>query len=213
VRLVLMGTPGVGKGTQAGLLAGRSGACHLSTGDMLRDAARQGTRFGREAQRYMEQGRLVPDDVVIGSVSERLASPDCERGFVLDGFPRTLAQARALDEILAQRRQSLEAVLLMTVPREEVIRRLGGRRVCASCDAMYHVEFHPPAKADRCDQCGGTLVQRDDDRPETIARRLDVYERETAPVLEHYRAAGLLHEIDGTGSREDVSHRIQAALA
>src|SRR5436309_12207647 len=131
-----MGTPGVGKGTQAGLLAKDSAACHLSTGDMLRDAAREGTRFGQEAQRYMDQGRLVPDDVVIGSVAERLASEDCAPGFILDGFPRTLAQARALDEILAQRGDTLDGVVLINVPREEVVHRLAGRRVCGTCGAM-----------------------------------------------------------------------------
>jgi adenylate kinase len=213
VRLVLMGTPGVGKGTQAGLLAKESGACHLSTGDMLRDAARRGTRFGREAQRYMDQGRLVPDDVVIGSVAERLASEDCARGFILDGFPRTLAQARALDEILVKGGASLDGVVLINVPRDEVVHRLAGRRVCGKCGAMFHVDLHPPTLADRCDDCGGGLVQREDDREETIRRRLDVYARETAPVLEHYRAAALLHEVDGTGSRDEVSRRIRTALA
>ena len=212
MRLVIMGTPGAGKGTQAKLLADRVGVCHISTGDMLRDAIRRGTRLGLEAQRYMEQGLLVPDDVVIGIVEERLRAPDCKHGFILDGFPRTLAQARALDELLARRGEPLTAVMLIAVPRDEAIRRLAGRRVCDKCGAMSHVAFDPPARADRCDRCGGGLAQREDDREDTIRHRMDVYARETAPVLEHYRGAGLLHEIEGTGSREDVSRRVAASV-
>jgi adenylate kinase len=212
VRLVIMGTPGAGKGTQAKLLAERVGACHISTGDMLRDAIRRGTRLGREAQRYMEQGLLVPDDVVIGIVEERLADPDCQNGFLLDGFPRTLAQARALDALLARRRQPLSGVMLIGVPRDEAVRRLAGRRVCGTCGAMTHLAFDPPARPGRCDRCGGQLTQREDDREETIRHRMDVYTRETAPVLDHYRGAGLLREIDGTGSREEVSRRVAASV-
>ena len=212
MRLVIMGTPGAGKGTQAKLLAARVGACHISTGDMLRDAIRRGTRLGREAQRSMEQGLLVPDDVVIGIVEERLGAPDCQSGFLLDGFPRTLAQARALDELLTRRAEPLTSVMLIAVPREEAVRRLAGRRVCEKCGAMAHVVFDPPARADACDRCGGRLAQRDDDREDTILHRMDVYARETAPVVEHYRGAGLLREIDGTGSREDVSRRVTASV-
>ncbi len=208
-----MGTPGAGKGTQADLLAGRSGACHVSTGDMLRDAVRTGTPLGEKARQYIDGGRLVPDDVVIGIVGERLASPDCSRGFILDGFPRTVLQATALDRILAERGQVLEAVVLIAVPTEEAVRRLSGRRVCAACGTMFHLAFQPPARPGRCDRCGGTLVQREDDREETIRHRLAVYTRETAPVLEHYRRAGLLREVDGTRSREEVSSDLEAALA
>jgi adenylate kinase len=212
VRLVIMGTPGAGKGTQAKLLADRVGACHISTGDMLRDAIRRGTRLGREAKRYMEQGLLVPDDVVIGIVEERLGAPDCQAGFLLDGFPRTLTQARALDALLARRSEPLSGVMLIGVPEEEAVRRLAGRRVCEKCGAMFHTAFDAPARADRCDRCGGRLAQRDDDREETIRHRMDVYGRETAPVLDHYRAAGLLREIDGTGTREEVSRRVTASV-
>lgn len=212
MRLVIMGTPGAGKGTQAKLLAARVGACHISTGDMLRDAIRRGTRLGREAQRYMEQGLLVPDDVVIGIVEERLGAPDCQSGFLLDGFPRTLAQARALDELLARRGEPLTSVMLIGVPRDEAVRRLAGRRVCEKCGTMFHVVFEPPGRADQCDRCGGRLAQRDDDREDTIRHRMDVYARETAPVIEHYRGPGLLREIDGTGSREDVSRRVAASV-
>jgi adenylate kinase len=211
VRLVIMGTPGAGKGTQAERLAKRLGGCHISTGDMLRDAARRGSRLGREAQRYMEQGRLVPDDVVIGIVAERLGEPDCARGVVLDGFPRTVAQAHTLDAMLADRREPLDAVLLIAVPEDEVVRRLVGRRVCGSCGAMFDTGPQSPG-SDRCSRCGGVLAQRDDDREETIRHRLDIYARETAPVLEHYRAAGLLREIEGTGTRDDVAERIRATI-
>src|SRR5881396_1681314 len=187
-----MGTPGAGKGTQAKLLASRFGACHISTGDVLREAVRGGSKLGLEAKRYMEQGLLVPDEVVIGIVAERLDGADCKGGFLLDGFPRTVAQAKALDALLARRGQPLGGVLLIALPREDALKRLAGRRVC--------------------ERCGGRLVQRADDREETVRHRMEVYARETAPVLEHYRAAGLLCEIDGTGSREDVFRRVAAGV-
>src|SRR5262249_19531755 len=212
VRLVLMGTPGAGKGTQASLLARRFGACHVSTGDMLRDAARRKTPLGDQAKSYMDDGRLLPDDVVIGIVADRLAAPDCLNGFLLDGFPRTVVQAEALDRLLEERGQPLDSVLLLNVPVDEAVRRLSGRRVCASCGTMCHLAFDPPADPGRCDRCGGALVQREDDREETIRRRLAVYDRETAPVLEHYRRAGLLREVDGTGSREDVWRNLETAV-
>jgi adenylate kinase len=212
VRLLIMGTPGAGKGTQAQLVAARFGTPHISTGDMLRDAVRGGSRLGQEAGRYMEQGLLVPDDVVIGIVEERLAAEDSARGFLLDGFPRTLPQARALDEMLARRGQPLCSVILVSVPREEAVRRLAGRRVCESCGAMFHVDFEPPTRPDECDRCGGRLVQRVDDREDTIAHRFEVYTRETAPVLEHYQRSGLLREVDGTGSRGEVFQRVAASL-
>ena len=207
-----MGTPGAGKGTQANLLASHFGACHVSTGDMLRDAVRQGTPLGREAKRYLDAGKLVPDNVVIGIVEERFDSPECAGGFLLDGYPRTLAQVKALDAMLARRKQPLDAVLLITVPREEIQKRLAGRRVCERCGAMFHLLFEPSARPDVCDRCGGPLSQRDDDREETVAERMEVYARQTAPVLDHYRAAGLLREIDGTGTRDDVFQRMTASL-
>ena len=212
LRLLIMGTPGAGKGTQAKLLASRFGACHISTGDVLREAVRGGSKLGLEAKRYMEQGLLVPDDVVIGIVAERLDGADCKGGFLLDGFPRTVAQAKALDALLSRRGQPLGGVLLIALPREDALKRLAGRRVCEQCGAMFHSSFDPPAQPDRCDRCGGRLVQRADDREETVRHRMEVYARETAPVLEHYRAAGLLCEIDGTGSREDVFRRVAASV-
>ncbi len=212
LRLLIMGTPGAGKGTQAKLLAGRFGACHISTGDVLREAARGGSKLGREARRHMDQGMLVPDEVVIGIVAERLDAADCEGGFLLDGFPRTVAQAEALDGLLARRGQPLDGVRLIAVPREDALRRLAGRRTCEKCGAMFHLTFEPPAEAGRCDRCGARLMQRADDREETIRQRMEVYSLETAPVLEHYRKKGLLQEIDGTGSREDVFGRLVASV-
>jgi len=208
-----MGTPGAGKGTQARALAARSKACHISTGDALRDAVRNGTPLGREAERSMGQGLLVPDDVVIGIVEDRLAAADCQGGFLLDGFPRTLPQARALDALLARRKQPLDFAILLAVPREEAVRRLAGRRVCDGCGTMYHLAFDPPRDAACCDRCGGSLAQREDDREETIRHRMDVYARETAPVLDHYRKAGLLREVDGTGSPDEVLERLAAKVA
>jgi len=208
-----MGTPGAGKGTQASILATRLGGCHVSTGDMLRDAARNGTPLGQQARRFMDAGRLVPDDVVIGIVAERLAEPECRDGFLLDGFPRTVAQAEALGRLLAARGQPLDAVVLLAVPADEAVRRISGRRVCPACGTMFHLAFQPPQRPDRCDRCGAGLVQREDDREETVRHRLDVYARETGPVLEHYRRAGLLREVDGLGGRDDVARNLQAALA
>jgi len=210
--IVILGPPGAGKGTQAKLLEARFGIPHISTGDMLREAQRSGTMLGQEAQRYIGAGRLVPDDVVIGMVEVRLAQPDCANGFVLDGFPRTLRQAEELDRMLARHGQRLDAVISVIVPQETLVERLSGRRVCSGCSAMFHVSFEPPATADACDRCGGTLIQREDDREETIRRRLEVYGRETAPVLEYYRQTGLLREAEGTGAREDVFGRIAARV-
>jgi len=213
VRVLMMGAPGAGKGTQAKLLQERFGVPQISTGDILREAQHEGTALGGEARRYMEQGLLVPDDVVIGIVAERLARPDGARGFVLDGFPRTLAQAEALDALLARTDQRLDVVISITVPREELVHRLAGRRVCRQCGAMYHVEFDPPSKPGVCDRCGGVLYQRADDTEETIGRRLALYLSETAPLLEYYRRAGLLRETSGVGTRDQVFERVVRNVA
>jgi adenylate kinase len=212
VRIVMMGPPGAGKGTQAKRVAERFGVPHVSTGDMLRQAVAAGTALGRQARRIMDDGRLVPDDVVIGIVDERLAAADAALGFVLDGFPRTVAQAQGLERLLAGRREELSRVLQLDVPEDEIVRRLSGRRVCRQCGTMYHVAFDPPAQADRCDRCGGELYQRDDDREETIRQRLEVYHEETAPLIAYYRGAGLLREIDATGDQADVFSRVMKAL-
>ena len=212
MRVVMIGPPGAGKGTQARLLGERFGVPQISTGDMLREAQRAGTPLGREAQRYMDDGRLVPDDVVIGLVDERLGADDARRGFVLDGFPRTVAQAQALDTILARRGTPLGAALAVDVPRADLIERLAGRLVCRRCGTMFHRTFDPPRTVGRCDRCDGELYQRDDDRDDRIATRLDQLAKEVAPVAEYYRREGLLHNVDGTGSRDDVSRRIRASL-
>lgn len=209
----MLGPPGAGKGTQARLLQATFGVPQISTGDMLRDATQQGSALGREAQRLMAAGRLVPDDVVIGLVEERLAAGDCARGFILDGFPRTVAQAEALQRLLKARGCCLDAVVAVRVPHDELVRRLSGRLVCRSCSAMYHAELNPPAEPDRCDGCGGALYQRDDDAPDRVAVRLALHAREETPLEEFYRASGLLRAIEGTGSRDDVFGRIRASLA
>ncbi len=212
MRLVMLGPPGAGKGTQAKRLAERRGIPHISTGDILRGAVAAGTRLGKEARRYMDDGRLVPDSVMIGLVQERLLQPDARGGFILDGFPRTVAQAEALDAFLATRSMPLDAVVQIAVPRDELVGRLAGRRTCGDCGTMFQAAATQFANG-RCDACGGPLVQREDDRAETVAKRMSVYERDTAPLVGHYRAKGLLREVKGTGSRDEVFRRITGALA
>lgn len=212
MRIVMIGPPGAGKGTQAKLLQERFQIPQISTGDMLREAERHGTALGRVAAHYMSNGHLVPDDVVIGIVNDRLQGADCAPGFILDGFPRTVAQAQALDRRLAERDGGLDAVLWIQVPDQEIVRRLSGRLMCRECGAPYHREFTPPAQADRCDRCGGALYQREDDRADRIATRLQVLAREIAPVTEYYRATGLLSEIAGLGTQAQVFSRITTAL-
>ncbi|HZP41369.1 MAG TPA: adenylate kinase [Candidatus Binatia bacterium] len=205
----MIGPPGAGKGTQAKLLGERLGVPHVSTGDILRAAVAAETPLGRQARRFMDSGRLVPDDVVIGIVDERLRAPDCRRGFILDGFPRTVPQARALDELLAKRGQPLDAVLLIDVPQPALVERLSGRRVCRRCGAMFHTALDG---AGACTRCGGELQQRADDREETVLERMEVYARETAPLRDYYARAGLLHAIDGMGTRDEVARRIEASV-
>ena len=212
VQAVIMGPPGAGKGTQAKLLQERRGVPHISTGDILRDARRAGTTLGREAERYMGQGLLVPDDVVIGIVADRLGGQNHSQGFLLDGFPRTVPQAEALDRILREGGQRLDAVLSIIVPEDELVKRLAGRRVCRQCGEMFHVSVDPATQTGRCDRCGGDLYQREDDREDTVRARFDVYARDTAPVLQYYRDAGLLREISGVGSRDDIFQRVTASL-
>jgi adenylate kinase len=212
VRIVMLGPPGAGKGTQAALLSERLGLPHISTGDILRQAVAAGTPLGREARRHMDAGGLVPDEVIIGIVEERLRAADVAGGFILDGFPRTVAQAEALDALLARGGQRLSAVLQIAVPPADLVRRLSGRRVCQECGAMFHAALDAAAGQDRCGRCGGALYQRADDREATIIQRMEVYERETAPLEEHYRRAGLLRRIDGTGGRDEVFQRVAAGV-
>jgi adenylate kinase len=212
VRIVMIGPPGAGKGTQARSLSDRYGVPQISTGDMLREAQREGTALGREAQRFMDEGRLVPDDVVIGIVEQRLEADDARRGFILDGFPRTVAQAEALDAMLARHGTPVDAVIAVDVPRTELVERLSGRLVCRTCGTMYHRTFDPPKHNATCDRDAGELYQRADDREDRITVRLDQLAKEVAPVADYYRRAGLLRPIDGTGSRDAVLRRITASL-
>ena len=211
-RVIFLGAPGAGKGTQARRLAAGSGVPQVATGDMLREAVAEGTRLGREAKRYMDSGALVPDEVVIGLVDERLARPDVGGGYVLDGFPRTVAQAEALDRLLRRRGQDLDRVIFFDVSRDELLRRLTGRRICRQCGTAFHLVSAPPKVAGRCDQCGGELYQREDDAESTVARRLDVYQTQTAPLLDYYTKRGLLVRVGGEGSVDGVAAQIQKAV-
>lgn len=204
MNLILMGPPGAGKGTQAAMLVERLEVPHISTGDMFRKAIKDGTELGRQAKAYMDKGQLVPDEVTVGIVRERLGEPDCEKGFLLDGFPRTVVQAEKLEGILAELKMKLDAVVNINVPRERLVARLTGRRVCKACGATYHVEFNPPIREGTCDSCGGELIQRSDDTRETVENRLDVYLKQTEPLISYYREKGLLKEIDGDQPVRDV---------
>jgi adenylate kinase len=212
VRLVLVGPPGAGKGTQAQFIASHLSVPKISTGDIFRMHVTQGTPLGHEAKRYMDAGDLVPDEVTIAMVRERLDEDDARDGFLLDGFPRNEAQAEVLDDVLDVRGTPLSVVLELVVDDEEVVRRLSGRRTCRECAHVWHVVFDPPALEGICDHCGGKLFQRDDDREETIRHRLEVYADQTAPLVGYYAARGLLEGIDATGPVEDVTARAVASL-
>ena len=205
MNLVLLGPPGSGKGTQAERLKEQLGLPHVASGDLFRENIGNETELGLLAKEYMDRGQLVPDDVTIAMVRERLQQPDCDDGVILDGFPRTLAQALALDKMLAGTGRALAGVLYINLPDEETVRRLSGRWICGQCQTPYHVVFSPPAEEGVCDECGGELYQRDDDRPETVRARLRVYHEQTAPLIDYYRRAGLLVEVDGAGDIEAVS--------
>ncbi|MBI4402137.1 MAG: adenylate kinase [Nitrospirae bacterium] len=212
MRLVFLGPPGVGKGTQAELVASRFHHPKISTGDILREAVRNKTALGLQAKACMDAGKLVPDAIVIGIVKEKLAEPVCANGFLLDGFPRTVPQAQELGALLESKGLRLDRVINVSVSREEVVRRLTGRRSCPKCQAVFHVDFAPPQKAGICDRCGGELAQRSDDRKETVEARLSVYEQQTAPLIEYYRQQGVLSELDGSGRIEEVNRRLMALL-
>lgn len=212
MRLVLVGPPGAGKGTQAEFIAAHLAVPKISTGDIFRANVASGTELGIKARRYMDAGQLVPDEVTINMVRDRLAEPDAGDGFLLDGFPRTVPQAVALDKLIADLGAGLDVVLELVVDDDEVIRRLSGRRTCRGCGKIWHVEFDPTLREGICDRCGGQLFQRDDDRAETIAERLRVYARDTAPLVDYYGAQGKLVGIDATGPVEDVTLRAIDAL-
>jgi adenylate kinase len=212
MRLVLLGAPGVGKGTQADQLSARFGRPKISTGDILREAVRNKTTLGLEAKACMDEGKLVPDAIVVGIVRDKLGEPACARGFLLDGFPRTVPQAEELGRMLEGRGARLDRVVNVMVPREEVVKRLTGRRSCPKCQAVFHVDFAPPARAGSCDRCGAVLVQRTDDKRETVEARLKVYEEQTAPLIHYYRQKALLSDVDGSGRVEDVQRRLVEVL-
>ena len=208
IRLVLLGPPGAGKGTQAELLAERFRIPRISTGDMLREAARDGTELGRKAKEYTDRGLLVPDEMILTLVQRRLRQADCQRGFLLDGFPRTISQADSLAALLAREGQWLDAVIDLEVDTEELIRRLSGRRTCPVCERSYHLVTRPPRIAGMCDYTHGELIQRDDDREGVIRARLAEYHRRTAPVVDHYRRQGMLRAVSGQQSTEQVTTAI-----
>ena len=212
MRVVLVGPPGAGKGTQAQYIAAELSVPKISTGDIFRGNVSQGTPLGLEAKKFMDAGDLVPDEVTIGMVRDRLAEDDAAKGFLLDGFPRTVPQAQVLDEMLLEMGTALAVILELVVDDDEVVRRLSGRRTCRTCNRVWHVDFEPTAVEGICDRCGGQLFQRDDDREETIRHRLEVYAEQTAPLIGYYADAGILVGIDATGPVDDVTDRAIRAL-
>jgi adenylate kinase len=212
MRIVLMGMPGVGKGTQAARLAEAFGAQHVSTGDMLRDAIEAGSTLGRRVKEYLDSGTLVPDTLIGEVIEDRLSDLGPEMGVILDGFPRTVEQVKILDEAFRSLGVRLDAVFLLTAPEVEVVRRLSGRRICPSCGAVYHIEGRPPRSAGVCDSCGAALVQRSDDTEEVIRDRLEVFRRQTLPIAEVYRDRDLLAEVDGTGDPQTVFERLRTLV-
>lgn len=212
MRLVLLGPPGAGKGTQAKRLEDHFRIPQISTGDILREAVKNETALGKQAKEYMDRGELVPDSVIIDIVDERLGAEDCCRGFLLDGFPRTVAQAEALQRMLERRQAVLDRAVSLSVPRGELVARLSGRRTCRQCGAMYHIRFNPAKRQGMCDRCGGELYQRADDQEDTIAARMEVYERQSAPLLDYFRREGLLLEVDGIGGSDEIFARILKCL-
>lgn len=212
MHILLMGPPGAGKGTQAAKLVEKFKVPHISTGDMFRVAVKNQTELGKKAKACMDQGKLVPDDITIGIVKERLSQPDCQKGFILDGFPRTVEQARALTKIVSEVGIKLTCALNINVPTQDLLERAVGRRICKKCGATYHIKFNKPQKDGICDLCGGELYQRADDSKETMKNRLSVYEKQTKPLIAYYQAAGLYKEVDGNQSMDSVYNDLVAVL-
>jgi adenylate kinase len=204
MKIVMLGAPGAGKGTQAKKLSAKYEIPHISTGDIFRANIKNGTELGQKAKVFMDQGLLVPDELVVDLVIDRFKEPDCSRGYVLDGFPRTIPQAKALDEALAKQNDALEHAIDVDVPDINIINRMSGRRACISCGATYHVVTIPPKKEGICDVCGGELVLRDDDKPETVKKRLKVYHEQTQPLIDYYKNKGILKSVNGTRDLEDI---------
>jgi adenylate kinase len=212
MNIILIGPPGAGKGTQAKRMIDRLGVPQISTGDMFRAAVKDGTPMGKKAKEYMDKGALVPDEVVIGVVNERFGKPDCKKGFILDGFPRTQEQAKALDGLLKKLGTKLDHVVVIEVPDDFLVDRLTGRRTCRGCNYMHHIKYDPPKKPGVCDKCGGELYQRDDDKEETIRQRLKTYHDQTSPLIKYYSTQGVVRKIDGTLSMEQVQNAIKTAI-
>ncbi|WP_226585746.1 adenylate kinase [Halobacillus litoralis] len=212
MNLILMGLPGAGKGTQAEKIVEKYDIPHISTGDMFRLAIKEGTALGKEAKSYMDKGELVPDEVTIGIVRERLSKPDCQKGFLLDGFPRTIAQAEALENLLSDMEESIDYVLHIDVPKEQLIERLTGRRICPTCGATYHVVFNPPKEDGKCDNDGSELIQREDDQPTTVKKRLEVNVEQQQPLLDFYQEKGYLASFEGDKDINEVFQDIDQKL-
>lgn len=212
MKLVLLGAPGAGKGTQAKKLIDKYKIPQISTGDILRKAVADGTPLGKEAKSYMDKGELVPDSVVIGLVKERLGQDDCKNGYILDGFPRNTSQAETLDKVLSEMKSPLDIALSVDVSKDDLMKRLTGRRTCKSCQQMYNIHFSPPKKEGVCDKCGGELYQRDDDKEATIKNRLDVYDKATAPLIDYYGKKGILKSVEGIGKIDEIFKKVVSIL-
>ena len=212
MKIIMLGAPGAGKGTQAKKIAAKYGIPHISTGDIFRANIKEGTELGKKAKTYMDQGLLVPDELVVDLVVDRLQQDDCKKGYVLDGFPRTIPQAESLDAALAKVGDKMEYAIDVNVPDENIVNRMGGRRACVGCGATYHIVYNPTKVEGICDTCGEKLILRDDDKPETVQKRLGVYHEQTQPLIDYYTKAGILKEVDGTVDMEEVFQNIVQIL-
>ncbi len=212
MKIIMLGAPGAGKGTQAKLIAEKYGLPHVSTGDIFRANVKEGTQLGLEAKKYMDQGLLVPDELTVRILLDRVSRPDCSAGYVLDGFPRTIPQAQVLEKALAELGDQIDFAIDVDVPDENIVRRMGGRRACVTCGATYHMEHVPPRTEGICDTCGGELILREDDKPDTVKNRLKVYHEQTQPLIDFYQKKGVLRAVDGTMDMKDVFEAIVAIL-
>ena len=204
MKIIMLGAPGAGKGTQAKMIADKYGVPHVSTGDIFRANIKNGTELGKKAKTYMDQGLLVPDELTVKILLDRVSQPDCKNGYVLDGFPRTIPQAEVLDKALAELGESIDYAIDVDVPDENIVKRMSGRRACVGCGATYHIVYNPTKVEGKCDACGADLILRDDDKPETVEKRLNVYHEQTQPLIDYYKAKGILKEVDGTVDMKDV---------
>lgn len=212
MKIIMLGAPGAGKGTQAKMIAEKYSIPHISTGDIFRYNIKNGTELGKEAKKYMDQGLLVPDELTVKILLDRVAKDDCKNGYVLDGFPRTIPQAEVLEEALTKLGDRIDYAINVEVPDENIVKRMGGRRACVNCGATYHIEHVPPKKEGICDNCGSELILRDDDKPETVKNRLSVYHKQTQPLIDFYNVKGVLRTVDGTVDMKDVFNAIVAIL-